>query len=118
MAQRRIGAPGSSIVQSVIDSPPRRLECWRKLASLQRGAGRGRRWRTGRRSGGSLGPDWAGARLALAGDEPGEGGLRRLTFRNHEGEAVPALYLPSRTGAAVLYCHAHGGRYDIGMARS
>ena len=62
-----------------------------------------------------LGPDWAGARLALAGEEPGEGGLRRLTFRNHEGEAVPALYLPSRTGAAVLYCHAHGGRYDIGI---
>ena len=62
-----------------------------------------------------LGPDWAGARLTLAGDEPGAGGLRRLTFRNGEGEAVPALYLPSREGPAVLYCHAHGGRYDIGM---
>jgi dienelactone hydrolase len=62
-----------------------------------------------------LGPDWAGARLTLVEDAPGEGGLRRLTFRNHEGEAVPALYLPSRTGAAVLYCHAHGGRYDIGI---
>jgi pimeloyl-ACP methyl ester carboxylesterase len=62
-----------------------------------------------------LGPDWAGARLTLAGDEPGEGGLRRLTFANHEGEAVPALWLPPRAGPAVLYCHAHGGRYHIGM---
>jgi dienelactone hydrolase len=68
---------------------------------------------------GLLGPDWAGARLELAGERPGglaEGGLRQLTFRNAEGEAVPALYLPSRSGAAVLYCHAHGGRHDIGMA--
>lgn len=63
-----------------------------------------------------LGPDWSGARLTLAAEEPREGGLRRLTFRSHEGEAVPALYLPSRTGAAVVYCHAHGARYDIGMA--
>jgi dienelactone hydrolase len=65
-----------------------------------------------------LGPDWAAARLTLAADERAEGaeGLRRLTFLNHEGEAVPALYLPSRTGPAVLYCHAHGARYDIGMA--
>jgi dienelactone hydrolase len=63
-----------------------------------------------------LGPDWAGARLTPDAEEPREGGLRRLTFRNREGEAVPALYLPSRTGAAVVYCHAHGARYDIGMA--
>jgi dienelactone hydrolase len=63
-----------------------------------------------------LGPDWAGARLTLETDDPGEGGLRRLTFRTHEGEAVPALWLPSREGPAVLYCHAHGGRYGIGMA--
>lgn len=63
-----------------------------------------------------LGPDWTAARLTLAAEEPAGGGLRRLTFRTHEGEAVPALWLPSRTGAAVLYCHAHGGRYDIGMA--
>ena len=63
-----------------------------------------------------LGPDWAGARLTLVADEPAGEGLRRLTFENHEGEAVPALWLPSREGPAVLYCHAHGGRYGIGMA--
>jgi dienelactone hydrolase len=63
-----------------------------------------------------LGPDWAQARLTLAADEQRAGALRRLTFLNREGDPVPALYLPSRTGAAVLYCHAHGARYDIGMA--
>jgi pimeloyl-ACP methyl ester carboxylesterase len=62
-----------------------------------------------------LGPDWVEARLTLDRDEPGEGGLRRLTFRNGAGEAVPALWLPPREGPTVLYCHAHGGRYDIGM---
>jgi dienelactone hydrolase len=66
--------------------------------------------------GGLLGPDWRAARLTRVADEPAEGALRRLTFRNHEGEAVPALWLPSRTGPTVLYCHAHGGRYHIGMA--
>jgi hypothetical protein len=63
-----------------------------------------------------LGPDWRGARLTLVGDDPGAGALRRLTFRNHEGEAVPALWLPSQAGPTVLYCHAHGARYHIGMA--
>lgn len=63
-----------------------------------------------------LGPDWREAGLTLIADEPVAHGLRRLTFRNHEGEAVPALWLPPREGPAVLYCHAHGGRYEIGMA--
>jgi hypothetical protein len=63
-----------------------------------------------------LGPDWRDARLTLVTDDPAEGALRRLTFRNHEGEAVPALWLPSQAGPTVLYCHAHGARYHIGMA--
>lgn len=63
-----------------------------------------------------LGPDWAGASLRLVGDRPaGAPGLRRLTFESGLGEPVAALYLPSKTGAAVLYCHAHGNRYDIGI---
>lgn len=66
---------------------------------------------------GLLGPDWNGTTLDLAEDRPtGEGTLRRLTFRSSFGEEVPALYLPSRCGAAVLYCHAHGARYHIGMS--
>jgi dienelactone hydrolase len=63
-----------------------------------------------------LGPDWPEARLTLVAEEALGGDLRRLTFGNHEDEAVPALWLPSRGGPAVLYCHAHGGRYGIGMA--
>lgn len=64
-----------------------------------------------------LGPDWPDTRLTLHDDVPaGAGGLRRLTFASTAGEVVPALYLPSRTGAAVVYAHAHGGRYHIGMA--
>lgn len=63
-----------------------------------------------------LGSDWNDARLTLADDSPDDRpGLRRLTFTNHEGEACPAHFLPSRNGAAVLYCHAHGNRYDIGI---
>jgi cephalosporin-C deacetylase-like acetyl esterase len=66
---------------------------------------------------GLLGSDWGNTRLSLEEDVPvGDGALRRLIFRNQDGEHIPALHLPSRTGAAVLYCHAHGGRYDIGMA--
>lgn len=62
-----------------------------------------------------LGSDWTDASLTLIDDMPGSGpGLRRLTFRNDKDEPVSGLYLPSRTGAAVLYCHAHGNRYDIG----
>ena len=65
---------------------------------------------------GLLGPDWTEATLTLEGDAPGPAeGLRRLTFTTREGEAVPALYRPSDTGAAVLYCHAHGNRPDIGI---
>lgn len=64
-----------------------------------------------------LGSDWREARLTLTEDAPGpRAGLRRLTFRTDKAEAVPGLYLPSKTGAAVLYCHAHGHRYDIGSA--
>jgi dienelactone hydrolase len=63
-----------------------------------------------------LGPDWTEARFTLEDERLERDDLRRLTFRDLAGAAVPALYLPSRTGAAVLYCHAHGGRYDIGMA--
>ena len=62
-----------------------------------------------------LGPDWDGTRLTLAVDIPAGGDLRRLTFATQDGQQVPALFLPSRTGVAVVYCHAHGGRYHIGM---
>ena len=63
-----------------------------------------------------LGPDCTGAALQLAGNAPaGCTALRRLTFRNGEGESIAASYLPSQNGAAVLYCHAHGNRYDIGI---
>lgn len=62
-----------------------------------------------------LGSDWADASLTLIDDAPvAQPGLRRLTFRNDKDEPVSGLYLPSRNGAAVLYCHAHGNRYDIG----
>lgn len=62
-----------------------------------------------------LGSDWTDASLTLADDAPGpRAGLRRLTFHNDKSDPVSGLYLPSRTGAAVLYCHAHGNRYDIG----
>jgi len=64
-----------------------------------------------------LGPDWTDTRLTIMEDAPVSGGpLRRLAFASSAGDVVPALYLPSQTGAAVLYCHAHGARYHIGMA--
>lgn len=63
-----------------------------------------------------LGPDWKDTRLTLVEDAPAQPApLRRLVFRTQTGEEVPALYLPSRTGATALYCHAHGNRYDIGI---
>lgn len=43
--------------------------------------------------------------------------LSKLEFHGSHGETVPAYFLhPTRSDApAVLYCHAHGARYDIGM---
>ncbi len=41
-----------------------------------------------------------------------------LEFVTPEGVRVPAQFLHPRGGGpapAVLYCHAHGGRYDIGL---
>ncbi|WP_216641159.1 alpha/beta hydrolase family protein [Oceaniglobus roseus] len=45
------------------------------------------------------------------------GDLRHLDFTTGDGATVPGLYLPGRGEGhpAVLYCHAHGNRYDIGM---
>lgn len=47
------------------------------------------------------------------------GGMRvqQLTFAASHGETIPALFLPPtrRDSPAVLYCHAHGARYDIGL---
>jgi dienelactone hydrolase len=43
--------------------------------------------------------------------------LERLEFEGASGEAVPALLARPRrdaTGAAVIYCHAHGNNYAIG----
>ncbi|WP_226780400.1 alpha/beta hydrolase family protein [Oceaniglobus trochenteri] len=66
--------------------------------------------------------------LALLGDEVGrtgfmecqvvgQGAVQRLLFTTGAGEEVPALYIPQPGPApALLYCHAHGARYDIGMA--
>lgn len=64
-----------------------------------------------------LGSDWQDTHLTLQSDQPaGPVGLRRLLFRSSWHEDVPALYLPPKTGACLLYCHAHGARYHIGMA--
>ncbi len=49
-----------------------------------------------------------------------EGGwlTQDLLFRSSLGDAVPAFFMfPDDAGhpvPAILYCHAHGGRYDIG----
>lgn len=44
--------------------------------------------------------------------------LQQLNFSGSHGEDVPALFLPPRApdSPAVLYCHAHGARYDIGLS--
>lgn len=49
--------------------------------------------------------------------QTGERTLQSLIFRGNHGEDVPALFLPPATddSPAVLYCHAHGGKYDIGL---
>ena len=53
---------------------------------------------------------WGETRLAGPVEVGRDGDLRHLRFGD-----IPAVYLPSRNGAAVLYCHAHGNRYDIGL---
>jgi len=43
--------------------------------------------------------------------------FQQLTFTTQSGEPIRAFYAPPRGGKpspAVLYIHAHGGRYDIG----
>jgi len=46
--------------------------------------------------------------------------LDTLQFDGADGETVPALFLhpidPQKPVPAVLYCHAHGNRFDFGMA--
>lgn len=46
--------------------------------------------------------------------------LDTLSFEGAEGETIPALFLhpadPEEPVPAVLYCHAHGNRFDFGMA--
>lgn len=46
--------------------------------------------------------------------------LDTLSFEGAEGETIPALFLhprdPETPVPAVLYCHAHGNRFDFGMA--
>lgn len=49
--------------------------------------------------------------------EPGEGRPGNLTLRLSDGTDAPAIFLrPPGAGPvpAILYCHAHGNRYDIG----
>lgn len=48
---------------------------------------------------------------------PRDSNLQRLTFSSHGGEEIRAFYLPAQgitPGPAIVYIHAHGGRYDIG----
>ncbi len=62
-----------------------------------------------------LGPDWPGDNFVLVNEIALEGlPVKQVTFRTKFNELVRGYYLPSKTGAAVLYCHAHGDRYDIG----
>lgn len=46
--------------------------------------------------------------------------LDTLHFERADAETIPALFLhpndPETTVPAVLYCHAHGNRFDFGMA--
>ncbi|WP_425101850.1 alpha/beta hydrolase family protein [Tropicibacter sp. S64] len=64
-----------------------------------------------------LGPDWTEARLRVLDHRPHDSAcLREVLFETADGETARALHAPSRTGAAVLYCHAHGNRYDIGIS--
>jgi dienelactone hydrolase len=49
----------------------------------------------------------------------GVGTLHDLTLRLSDGTESPAYLLRppgSETAPAILYCHAHGGRYDIGRS--
>lgn len=61
-----------------------------------------------------LGPDWTDTAFAHVQVD----GPEDLTFVTTTGSRVPATYLPPRDPAtpapAILYCHAHGGRYHIG----
>ena len=61
--------------------------------------------------------------LHVAGIDAGEtrpldgGTLETLTLRLSDGADAPALLIRppgARPAPAILYCHAHGGRYDIG----
>lgn len=62
-----------------------------------------------------LGPDWSETRFTLGQvARIDDRGLTEVEFQSSFGDRVTGLCLPSRTGATVLYCHAHGGRYGIG----
>lgn len=56
--------------------------------------------------------------LAFAGTEPHRPGVHRIRFRTRSGEPVAGYLLdpPAPPAPAILYIHAHGGRYDIGAA--
>jgi len=56
-----------------------------------------------------------GARRFTGCDVVRDGAVQTLAFTTDEGVEVPAYYIPPRrTGPALLYCHAHGGRFGIG----
>lgn len=64
-----------------------------------------------------LGPDIAQTGVAAVSSSTHKSGaLHSMSFRMTTGEDVPALYLPPAyaRAPAILYCHAHGNRYDIG----
>lgn len=55
--------------------------------------------------------------LRFLGGEDLQAGLRRVRFATRAGEPVPGFLLEPRgpgPAPAILYVHAHGGRYDIG----
>lgn len=68
--------------------------------------------------GGEVGTIRLGAPEVRSRREDGGWLTEDLLFRTSLGERVPAFFLRPGDGAApvpaILYCHAHGGRYEIG----
>lgn len=64
-----------------------------------------------------LGPDFGGIRFVDMQAQQAAEGLD-LCFSTATGDRIPATYLPpldiAKPGPAILYCHAHGARYEIG----
>ena len=64
-----------------------------------------------------LGPDFHGASLTLVERHDRDDGGQDLVFMGMEDERIEATWFPSvrpDPQPAILYCHAHGVRYEIG----